>query len=166
MPDNGDLQSAAPATLGAGLKIGYRIATYSGDPSSAIAPAGRVVFVGADDAKVVFDLGGFTNDHTVAAASTNAKNLKASAGLLSGVRIFNNAAYPIYVKFHNAAGAPVAGAGVVKTIGVQAGQSRDVEIEGGHYFSLGIAMTIVKGITDADATPVALNDCTVDVEYN
>jgi hypothetical protein len=83
----------------------------------------------------------FSNDHTVAAASTNAKNIKASAGLLAGVRIFNNAPYPIFVKFHNTAGVPTAGAGVVKTIGVQAGMPRDVEIDGGHYFSTGIGMS-------------------------
>lgn len=166
MADNGTLQSAAPATLPAGLPIAYRVVTYSGDALQALAPAGRAVFVGADDAKTVFDLGGFTNDHTVAAASTNAKNLKASPGLLSGVRVFNNAPYPIFVKFHNNAGVPTAGVGVVKTIGVQAGMARDVEIDGGHYFSTGIAMTIVKDITDAGVTPVALSDCVVDVEFN
>jgi hypothetical protein len=82
------------------------------------------------------------------------------------VRLFNNALYPVYVKLHNNAGVPVAGAGVVKTIGVQAGQARDVLIPGGQYFSAGIAFTIVKGIADADATAVAASDCVVDVEYN
>lgn len=166
MADNGPLQSAAPATLAATLGIAYRSVTYSGDVSQAIAPAGRAVFVGADDAKIAFDLGGFSNSHLVAAATTNATIVKASAGLLTGVRVFNNAAYPVYVKFHNTAGAPTPGAGVVKTIAVQAGTQRDVVIPGGHYFSTGIGMSIVKGITDADATAVALSDCVVDVEYN
>jgi len=166
MADNGQLQSAAPATLPAALGIAYRAVLYSGDAGQAVAPSGRVVFAGADDAKVAFDLGACSNTHLVAAASTNATSVKASAGLLVGVRVFNNALYPIYVKFHNTAAAPTPGAGVVKTIAVQAGMQRDVVIPGGHYFSTGIGMSIVKGITDADATAVALSDCVVDVEYN
>jgi hypothetical protein len=166
MSDNTTTQSAAPATPPAATLIAARSVTYSGDAGALIAPSGRVVFAGADDAKVVFDLGAASDDHTVAAASTNAKNIKASPGLLVGVRVFNNAIYPIYVKFHNNAGVPTPGVGVVKTIGVQAGTQRDVLIPGGHYFSVGIAMSIVKGIADADATAVALSDGVVDVEYN
>jgi hypothetical protein len=166
MADNDVLQSAAPATLPAGLGIGFRRCTYSGDASQAIAPVGLGAFAGADDAKTFFDLGACSNAHLVAAATTNATNVKASPGLLVAVRVFNLALYPVYVKLHNNAGVPVAGVGVVKTIGVQAGQARDVLIPGGHYFATGIAFTIVKGITDGDATAVALSDCVVDVEYN
>lgn len=166
MADNLDTQSAAPATVPASTKIAARTTTYSGDAAAFIAPVGQVVFAGADDAKVAFDLGACSTDHTVAAASPNAKSIKASAGLLVGVRVFNNAAYPVYVKFHNTAGTPTAGAAVVYTVGVQAGRERDVLIPFGRYFSTGIGMTIVKDITDAGATAVALSDCVVDVEFN
>lgn len=166
MADNGTLQSAAPATLAAGLPVGYRAVTYSGDVGVAIAPSPSGAFAGADDVKLFFDLGACSDNHLVSAGSTNATIVKASAGLLVGVRVFNNAAYPIYVKFHNTSGAPTPGAGVVKTIGVQAGTQRDVLIPGGHYFSTGIGMSIVKGIADADVTAVLANDCVVDVESN
>jgi hypothetical protein len=87
---------------------------------------------------------------------------------MSGMRVFNNALYPIYVKLsQHRRRTPTAGAGVVKHgRRVQAGQRADVTIDGGHYFSTGIGMTIVKGIGDGDTTAVALSDCVVDVEFN
>lgn len=109
--------------------------------------------------------GGCSKYHAVAAASTNAANIKASAGQVFSVRVFNNAAYPIYVKLHNTAGVPTAGAGVVETIGVQAGTHVNHVLPPGSAFSTGIGITIVKGITDADATAVALSDGVVDVHY-
>lgn len=166
MADNDDLQSVAPSTLPAGLKIGFRRVTYSGDPNAAVAPSGMLAFAGADDAKIAFDLGACLTNHKVSAGSTNATSAKATPGLLVGVRVFNLAAYPIYVKFHNVAGAPTPGVGVVYTVGVQSGVCRDVLIPGGRYFDTGIAYSIVKGIADADATAVLASDCVVDVEYN
>lgn len=109
--------------------------------------------------------GGCSNFHLVAAGSGDANNVKASAGQLFGVRVFNKANVPIYVKFHNTAGTPTAGAGVVKTIGCQAGMSRDVPIPLGHAFATGIGISIVTGIADNDATAVSASDCVVDIEY-
>jgi len=104
--------------------------------------------------------------HVVAAGSTNAANIKASAGRVTGWHIFNNAMYPVFVKFHNTNGTPTAGTGVVYTIGIQGG----VALEGGMgddglAFATGIGITIVKGIADADATAVAASDCVVNVHY-
>lgn len=103
--------------------------------------------------------------HVVTAATTNAANIKASAGAVRSVRVFNNAFYPIYVKLHNTAGAPTAGVGVVETIGVQAGTQLVHELSGGDEFTTGIGITIVKGIADNDATAVAVNDAVIDVFY-
>lgn len=103
--------------------------------------------------------------HAVFAASTNAANIKASAGQIRSVRVFNLAAYPIYVKFHNTAAVPTAGAGVVETVGVQAGTSVIHTLEDGDAFSTGIGITIVKGIADTDATALVLNDGVVDVFF-
>jgi hypothetical protein len=164
--DNLTTQGATPATPPVGTGVATRLVTYGGSAGQSIAPVGLVVFQGADGAKTVFDLGACSTAHLVAAATTNPTSVKASAGLLVGVRIFNLRATPIYVKFHNTAGAPVAGVGVVYTVAVQAGMSRDVLIPFGRYFSTGIAFTIVTGIADADANAVAANDCVVDVEYN
>lgn len=109
--------------------------------------------------------GGASLHHRVATADTNAVNIKASAGQVYGWNIFNNALYPIYVKFHNSAGTPTAGTGVVHTIAVQAGRERDIWLDVGLPFATGIAMTIVKDITDAGATAVALSDCVVDIYF-
>lgn len=104
-------------------------------------------------------------DHRVSAASDNAANIKASAGTLYAVSVFNVADYPVYVKFHNTAGTPTSGAGVVLTLGVQAGWSRDFLIPQGRAFATGIGISIVKGIADNSTTAVAAADCVVDVVY-
>lgn len=109
--------------------------------------------------------GGCSNYHLVAGASTNAGSIKASAGQVYGVHVFNNAAYPVYVKLHNTAGTPTVGAGVVYTVAVQAGQRADVVLPMGMAFSTGIGITIVKDIADAGTTAVASADCVVDIDY-
>jgi hypothetical protein len=109
--------------------------------------------------------GGCSDFHLVSAATTNANNVKASAGQLYGAVIFNNSAAVVYVKMHNNAGTPTAGAGVVKTFAVQAGLPLVWANPHGMAFSTGIALTIVAGIADNDTTAVGANDCVVDLEY-
>lgn len=109
--------------------------------------------------------GGLSKYHAVTAGSTNTANIKASAGTVYSVRVFNAADYPIYVKLHNNAGLPTAGVGVVETIGVQAGTQVVHTLMQGDAFTTGIAISIVKGIADADATAVLANDGVVDVFY-
>jgi hypothetical protein len=101
--------------------------------------------------------------HLVSASGTNATLIKALRGVITDYAIFNNAGYPVFVKFHDVAVVPTPGANVMRTIGVQSGQpSEDNDyIE----FENGIAMTIVKGITDSDATPIAAGDIVVDFTY-
>ncbi len=103
--------------------------------------------------------------HAVAEDGTNARVVKNAPGKLIGYEIFNDSAgwYPVYVKFHDTALIPTAGSGVVKTIGVQAGRS--AECETFWEFHNGIAITIVKGIQDDDATPIAANDCVVNLTF-
>lgn len=104
--------------------------------------------------------------HVVAAASTNATNVKASAGTLRGFSFYNNAAYPVYLKFHNTAGAPTAGSGVVRTFAIQAGMQRDVTIPGGGLsFATGIAITLVQDLADAGTTAVAASDAVGEIFY-
>jgi hypothetical protein len=109
--------------------------------------------------------GGLSIYHVVSAATDNAANVKASAGQLFGWSIYNNAGYPVYVKFHNTAGTPTSGSGVVKAIGIQAGTRAEAFTDAGISFGTGIGISIVKGITDASTTAVALSDCIVDVFY-
>lgn len=109
--------------------------------------------------------GGDSNDHFLAAATTNPRSVKASAGFLTRLYVFNNRGTPIYVKFHNTAGTPTAGTGVVRTFGVQAGVSLNLEFPRGIPFTTGIGLTITTGITDADTGALSANDCVVDVGY-
>lgn len=104
--------------------------------------------------------------HAVALATTNAASVKVSPGQVYGWKIFNNAAYPIYVKLHNTAGAPTPGAGVVQTIAVQAGEAEAFFLPTGIAFATGIGISIVKGIADNDATAVAANDAVIDLFFN
>lgn len=103
--------------------------------------------------------------HVVSAGSTNLANIKASAGRVTGWSIFNNADYPVYVKFHNTAATPTAGSGVVYAIGVQSGQRSELDDDDGLAFSTGIGISIVKGIADADTTAILASDCVVNVHY-
>jgi hypothetical protein len=109
--------------------------------------------------------GGCSIYHAVAAATTNAANIKASAGQIYGITVFNKALYPIYVKLHNTSGTPTAGAGVVRTFGVQAGTQAIYPQPNGIAFGTGIGISITKELADSDTTAIAAGDCVVDVEY-
>lgn len=110
---------------------------------------------------------GGCSDYHIVATGTNADkaNIKASAGQLYGVHVYNVGAVPCYVKFHNTAGVPTPGAGVIATFGVQAGTQRDAELPNGIAFGTGLGITITTGIADADTTGVAAASCVVDAEY-
>lgn len=88
--------------------------------------------------------------HFVSAASDNAASVKASAGNLRGLHIYNNGAVPVFLKFHNTAGTPTAGASVARTFGIQAGTSCNLTFPGGGIaFATGIGITCVTGAADA-----------------
>jgi hypothetical protein len=109
--------------------------------------------------------GGLSNYHVVSAGSTNVANIKASAGQVYSITVYNNAAYPVYVKLHNTSGTPTAGSGVVRTVGVPAGGGNNWNSDIGVAFSSGIGISILKDITDAGTTAVLASDCVVDVMY-
>ncbi len=109
--------------------------------------------------------GAATIKHVVAAATTNATSVKASAGRLLGWHFQNTSAAIKYVKLHNIATAPTAGSGVVMTIGIPANGSVFQNLPGGIGFATGIGYTIVGGAADTDATAVALNDVVGDLFY-
>jgi len=112
--------------------------------------------------------GGLSKFHLVSAATTNANNIKASAGQVYGIVAFNVNASPRYLKFHNTSGSPTAGTGVTDTFmipGNTAGAGFVVNFDKGVSFSSGIAITLVTGIGDSDATAVAASEIVLQVYY-
>lgn len=111
--------------------------------------------------------GGLSTFHLVSAASTNATNIKASAGQVYGFSIYNNNGAALRkVVFHNTAGAPTAGVGVFFSIVIPQETTITVFSTMGIAFSAGIAITTVTGLPDSNATAVALNDLTINIWYS
>lgn len=102
--------------------------------------------------------GAATIKHIVSAATTNATNIKAAAGRIVGIKVANTTAAWKYLKLHNTAGAPTAGAGVYMAVAIPPNGRADIGLDGGIGFSTGIAYTIVAGSADTDATAVAAGD--------
>jgi hypothetical protein len=109
--------------------------------------------------------GGCAIFHLISAATTNATNIKAAAGQVYGWTIYNAATTQLFVKFHNTAGAPTAGVGVVRTVGIQAGTWASYSQPMGIAFATGIAITTVTGIADANASAVGASELSIDIEY-
>lgn len=172
-PAAGATGSAVPADADyQGVNIGGTLTGVSGLAAGATVKAMTVAVVDGSGNQVTAFGGSASaiasNYHVVAAASNNAALIKGSAGTLFGVRIFNNAAYPVYVKLYNStSNPPVPGTtGVFKTFGCQSGTQRDIAITGGGLtMGTGIGISILKDLADSGTTAVAANDCVVDVEY-
>lgn len=108
--------------------------------------------------------------HRVVTNSTNAVNIKASAGVLHGLNCWSGHDYAIQICFHNTAGTPTAGSAVVRKFVCPAGQPINITIPGGVAFATGIGMTIVYStagtVEDAVATAIdATNKAVVEVAY-
>ena len=111
--------------------------------------------------------GGLSTKHFVAAASDNATNLKASAGQVYSIDVYNNAAYPVYLKLYNSASSPTGcgATGLFKVVGVQSGTQHVLQSEEGWAMGTGIGYCLTKGIADSDDTAVLVSDATVDLGY-
>jgi len=104
--------------------------------------------------------------HLVAQSGTNANVVKASAGVLTGWNMSNDADYAVYVKLYDKATAPNVGTDVpAQTIQVQAGEPVPFPPGPGITYSNGIAIAITKGMADSDSSPVVAGDCAVDIFY-
>jgi hypothetical protein len=103
--------------------------------------------------------------HLVSAASTNATNIKASAGTVNGWYIYNSNASARKVAFHNTAGTPTAGSSIFYTIVIPGLAATNVSFPDGLAFSTGIAITTVTDLTDAGSTAVGLNDLNINIFY-
>lgn len=110
--------------------------------------------------------GGLTTYHLVSAATTNATNIKASAGQVFGWYIYNSNAAARKVVFHNTAGTPTAGASVYFSLMIPPSAGANVFSDIGIPFSTGIAITTVTGLADSDSAAVAANDLIINIFYS
>lgn len=106
----------------------------------------------------------------VSAASTNATSVKASAGTVYSIQVYNINASPRYLKLYNKASSPTVGTDVpVKRImipGNTSGAGSNITIPScGIKFSTGIAFALTTGIADSDSTGVAANEILVNLDY-
>ena len=104
---------------------------------------------------------GATASRVNAAATTNATSLKASAGQLYTIDVFNVAAYNVFLKLYNKASAPTVGTDTpVMTIPIQAGGGYSKTWPMGLPFATGIAYAITKLQADSDTTVLVAGDLT------
>ncbi len=102
-----------------------------------------------------------TDSRVVAAASTNATSLKATAGKLYTLDLFNAAAYTVFLKFYNKATSPTVGTDTpVWTVPIPAGAGYSKTFYFGKTFTTGISFAITKLQADNDTTAVAASDVT------
>ena len=107
-----------------------------------------------------------TYSRVVSGASTNATNLKASAGGIAAIDLFNVAAYTVFLKLYNKASAPTVGTDIpVWTIPIQAGGGFSREFLQGEYFATGIAYAMTKLQADSDTTALAAGDVTGRIKW-
>jgi len=116
--------------------------------------------------------GGTTSFHLIGAATTNATNVKNSAGQVYGYELSNNSANWAYVKFYNKATAPTPGTDTpIRTVGVPPAGRASYHSTVGVPFATGIGISTSGGATsttsiqDLDSTAVAVNTITIDIEY-
>jgi len=109
---------------------------------------------------------GATSSRVKAAATTNATSLKASAGQIYSIDVFNNAAYTVYLKLYNKASAPTVGTDTPSwTMPIASGGGFSREFPRGKTFTTGIAYAITKLEVDTDTTVVAVDDLTGSIDW-
>jgi hypothetical protein len=113
--------------------------------------------------------GGATPYKLISAATTNATSVKASAGQVYGIQVFNSNAAIRYLKLYDKASAPTVGTDVpVKVIAIPgntAGAGVVAPISIGAAFSNGIAFALTTGAADSDTGAVAANEIIVNLDY-
>jgi hypothetical protein len=99
-------------------------------------------------------------------ATTNAALIKAGPSRLQGYYINNASAATKWVRFYNKATTPVPGTDIpVLVIAVPATLSKELALDEGYPFPLGIGISITAAAPVNDATAVADSDVQVAIEY-
>jgi hypothetical protein len=145
-------QLSSLATTSQAMSAGYQLV---GNPTDQPVPN-----------KIQAQSDGSTVSRVVSAATTNATSLKASAGNIYSLDLFNVAAYDIFVKFYNKASAPTVGTDTpVWTIPIKSGTGYSRHFLHGLNFATGIAYAITKLQADSDTTVIAASDVTGIVKW-
>lgn len=109
---------------------------------------------------------GETASRVNAASTTNATSLKASAGNIYAIDVFNTSAYTIFLKLYDKASAPTVGTDTpIWTIPIPAGAGFSRSFERGRGFATGIAYAITKLQADSDTTAVVAGDATGSISW-
>ena len=103
----------------------------------------------------------------VSAATTNASNISDSPGKITGWYIYNTALTTRKVNFYDMSTTPNPATDVPKlALVIPATSGANCSFPAGINFpNLGISISTTGGVTDNDATPVALNDLIINVLY-
>lgn len=112
--------------------------------------------------------GGLLYAGLVSAASINATVVKASKGQVYTITAYNLNAAVRYLKLYNKATtpAPATDAALLQgRIALPPAQQVYIEFESGLQFTAGIGFALVTGITDTDATAVAVSEQLVNIGY-
>ena len=163
-------------TLARALKIDYTtIAGTAVDTNSGNKSAGtQRMVVATDQPQLTTPLnvtiqagasGGDTVYHLVSAATTNATNIKSSAGKVTGWYIYNSNAAARKVAFHDTSGTPTAGSSVYFSLMIPPSSGANVSFPSGIKFASGIGITTVTELADSDSTAVASNDLIINIYY-
>jgi len=108
-----------------------------------------------------------TGTKVIAAASTNATSVKASAGKIYLIHAYNSDTVGYWVKMYNKASAPTVGTDVpVDTMYAPPGGGFVIAADLGNYYSTGIALATTLLATDADTTAVTnANKLVINLRY-
>jgi hypothetical protein len=100
------------------------------------------------------------------AATTNANNIKASAGRVYSVDAINTTGASKFLRLYDKASAPTVGTDVsYRTVLIPASSSVHLEWAAGDAYANGIGLAITNLIAYNDATAIAANDVQVSVKY-
>lgn len=102
---------------------------------------------------------GSTTSTVNAAATTNATNLKATAGMIYGISAMNASAAIKYVRIYNKATAPTVGTDIpILVVAIPATSSKEIVFPMGLKLATGIGYAITGAAAATDATAVAAGD--------
>lgn len=155
-----------------------QISSAEGDQIGAKALAVNLAGASTSANTALFSIGGGAgtvgsnglSDHKlIAAATTNATSVKATAGRICNGWVFNTSATTKFMKFYNKTSAPTVGTDVpVWTLPIPAGQGLPLAEILGIFcksFSSGIAYALTGGAADNDTTALAAGDVIVNFGY-